>query len=152
MVYSFIDNNQCINSDTINIEVIELTIANAGDDLDFCAYGEPIEIIPETPNGVWTGSNISSSGFFTPIDAGLFDMIYTLGSGSCLSEDMIQFEVFGLPIINAGSDIEICIGDIATLQGSATGGSNNYTSVEWTPNTYIQDGFSFTDFIEPEST
>ena len=152
LVYSFIDNNQCINSDTINIEVVELTIADAGDDIDFCAYGEPIEIIPETPNGVWTGSNISSSGFFTPIDVGLFDMIYTLGSGSCLSEDMIQFEVFELPIINAGSDIEICIGDIATLQGSATGGSNNYTSVEWTPNTYIQDGFSFTDFIEPEST
>jgi PKD repeat protein len=114
----------CVNSDIKLINVISLVASNAGPDLENCS-GDPSVVLSSSPaGGVWSGNGVNSSGIFTPLTAGLFELIYTTGSGNCISKDTMFFNVNPLPIVSAGIDRDFCITDNTfNLSGLPLGGS-----------------------------
>jgi large repetitive protein len=134
LTYTFTDANGCVSSDMMSVEVINPQSADAGPDVELCAGPNDIILVPNTPGGQWTGSNVALDGTFTPSTDGVFTLTYTLGGGSCLSSDQIDVEVFELPVSDAGIDLEICAGDSIQLDGQLSGGTLPYNTISWTPN------------------
>jgi large repetitive protein len=118
-IYSFTNANGCTNTDTIQLTVIAPTQAQAGLDSSTC-LNTPAVVFSGTPvGGTWTGTNTSPGGSHSPITAGTFNLIYTFGSGTCLTRDTVQIEVFPLPIVDAGLPQSYCVTALNdTLMGS----------------------------------
>lgn len=131
LTYSFTNANDCQNSDTMEIEVIDPTAVDAGSDVAFCSGLGPQTLTPPTPGGVWSGDGVSAQGIFTPTTPGVYTLTYAVGGGSCLTEDQISVEVYPLPQPNAGADLNICAGEDTQLNGSVSGGTLPYSSAAW---------------------
>ena len=110
------DNNGCVFTDTVNIEFIEVPVANAGPDETVCGLAYTMQAIPSIGSGEW----IAPAGVVvddvndptTAIDAsteGVYDMIWTedVGNG-CTSQDTCTITFYAIPQPDAGADDEIC--------------------------------------------
>lgn len=148
VTYTFTDANGCTNDDVLSIEVIDPTTADAGPDLEFCEDPNTVLLVPTTPGGVWSGPNVLPDGTFTPTPAGDYALTYSIGGGSCLSEDFIDIEVLDLPVVEAGTDVTICEGDSIQLDGSVAGGQPPYVNTLWTPGGTL----SADDILDPWAT
>jgi len=123
LTYSFTNpQTQCSNSDSIIVNVVEPSLANAGNDTSVCINSSVIPLFGIPSGGVWSGLHVSN-GEFTPSEAGNFVLTYSWGNGTCFTQDAKTITVMQLPVVNAGNDIAICI-DIPPfqLQGIPTGG------------------------------
>ena len=152
LLYTFTDLNSCVGVDSVTINVVELTAANAGPDLSFCGYGSPVEVQAETPGGSWDGIGITEEGVFFPTDEGIYEVTYFLGSGSCASSDSLLIEVFSVPVVSAGEDISICFGEEASVTGEVIGGTDPYVDVHWSPSELFGNGEVFLDTLFAESS
>ena len=76
-IYTFTDGNGCVNSDTMNITVINPTNANAGNGFDVCVDTGSILLTGTPPNGIWSGNNIDPNGTYNVNIDGSFDFIYS---------------------------------------------------------------------------
>ena len=125
VVYTFTNTNNCTNSDNAIITVINPTNANAGPDQAICINSANIQLVGTPTGGSWSGSNlVSSAGLFTPSQSGTFNLIYSYGSGTCLTRDTMVFTVHPLPTVDAGTDFSICQnGSSVSLIGFPAGGS-----------------------------
>lgn len=103
----------CINSDSRDVQVVDPTPANAGLDLEECINNPDVSVIGTPAGGTWTGTNTTVSGIFSPISAGIYPLVYTVGSGNCLTRDTMEFTVHALPIVDAGNDQDFCATDAA---------------------------------------
>jgi len=131
LTYTYTNASGCVNSDNMNVTVIAPTTANAGPDLEFCASTTPVAIVPVTPGGTWSGTNITSGGSFTPNTPNTYTLTYTLGVGSCQTTDPITVVVHPLPVVNAGSDQAMCAGSNVQLNGGVSGGETPYGTPSW---------------------
>jgi large repetitive protein len=121
----------CKNTDQVNMNVIVPTQANVGANVQVCLNEPAFNLNPVTPGGTWSaitaGAPITSGGVFTPSSGGPFQLLYTIGSGTCLTKDTLLVTVYSLPNLNAGNDIIICAGQCTTVNTTVTGGQANYT-------------------------
>lgn len=152
LTYTFEDVNGCISSDMITVEVIDPQTADAGLDMELCESGNTVQLNAASPGGVWSGPNVNAGGVFTPSPDGVYVLTYSLGGGSCLSEDNMTVEVFDLPVADAGLDVIICDGDSVQLGGLASGGEMPYTSTIWSPNGTLSDDNILDPWAQPSST
>ncbi len=130
MVYSFTNANGCSNTDTLIVTVIAPTPANAGPDLTYCADAPNDTLTGLPAGGIWSGTGITSAGIFDPTIADTFDLVYTFGTGTCLTRDTMEVIVHPLPAVNAGLDFSLCADAPATtLTGSPTGGTWSGTGI-----------------------
>lgn len=120
----------CVNSDSRVVTVIDPIPANAGPDEEIC-IGSPNFNLPMNPaSGIWTGTNVSSTGVFSPIIDGTFPLVYSVGAGNCLTRDTMIFLVHPLPIVNAGNDQDFCATDATVnFSGSPVGGNWTGTGI-----------------------
>ncbi|MDF3028749.1 MAG: hypothetical protein K0S23_3056 [Fluviicola sp.] len=139
LVYSFTNGNGCTNTDTLIVTVVDPTAASAGPDSTTC-FGSPAIVLSGTPSGgAWTGTNITAAGVFTPNTVGTHSLVYTFGTGTCLSRDTMLMTVNPLPIVDAGTNFALCIdAGIQTLNGTPSGGTWSGTGItnptgEFTP-------------------
>ncbi|MBU2020252.1 MAG: PKD domain-containing protein, partial [Bacteroidetes bacterium] len=109
ITYTVIDENTCIDSAERIVNVIEVIDAIAGPDTNACFNDNAIQLTGSPANGFWTGIRVSSSGLFTPDTMGVFTLTYAVGSGSCYTEDSLEFNVKSLPNVVAGNDTVVCI-------------------------------------------
>jgi PKD repeat protein len=124
VVYTVTNFYGCIKRDTMLVTVVNPTPVNAGSDQTLCANAPDVQLIGTPVGGTWTGSGISASGLFNPSVGGTFPMVYSLGSGSCVSRDTMKFFVTALPIVNAGADFNRCIdASPLNLNGTPSGGT-----------------------------
>jgi PKD repeat protein len=108
----------CSNQDTVQIEVINPQLVNAGADTAFCESVTIFDLssggtLPVT-GGVWTSASNGLLGTqFNPNTAGpgLHTLTYSVGTGNCLVSDMRIIEVWGLPVVSAGTDLSACVSD-----------------------------------------
>jgi hypothetical protein len=132
LTYTSIDAiTSCTNSDIVAVTVVDLPVVNAGADLSLCNQPIGVTLTGATPaGGVWSGSNVSPSGIFTPNGIGVFTLTYTYTNASgCVKSDQIDVTVIDAQLANAGADQEICInspslpivGNPATGTWSGTG-------------------------------
>jgi len=130
------------SSDTLLINVVPGPQVNAGADQIICSNNSIVNVTgtminaggviwSTTGNGTFTPDNISLSVTYTPdisdISSGSVSLIITsTGNGSCTAvNDTVLITFTPSPLVNAGSAIFICQGDItAQLNGSVTGATN----------------------------
>jgi PKD repeat protein len=124
IIYTVTNQFGCINSDTLNVSVIPATLANAGPNQEICINSPSLQVVGGPIAGTWSGTGITAGGIFTPNTAGNFPLVYTVGSGTCLTRDTMIFTVHPLPIVNAGPDFSICQnGSSVSLNGFPVGGT-----------------------------
>ncbi|MEQ8623672.1 MAG: PKD domain-containing protein [Vicingaceae bacterium] len=117
----------CTNTDEITITVDTIPIADAGVDVSICEK-DSISIGNSNTIGLkylWnnasslTNDTISNPNAF-PSTTTSYALTVTNTFG-CTAEDLVQVDVNPLPVVNAGNDKSICIGDTVLIGGNPTG-------------------------------
>ena len=125
------DANGCSDSDDVNITVNGLPVADAGADVTICDE-ESVQLLASGGAGYsWLpATDLNDAAIANPTFSGSATTTYTVtvtnGNG-CQSTDDVTVTVNPLPVIDAGSDEAICIGD--QLQLNASGG----LTYAWSP-------------------
>jgi len=150
------DANSCSAQDQVKVTVNLLPTANAGGDASI-SRGDCTTLNGQATGGTggYTYSWSPTTGLGNPNIANpnacpTTTTTYTLtvtDANGCSAQDQVVISV-DCPVItaNAGSDVSICLGDCATLNGSATGGASPYT-YSWNPTT----GLSNPNIANPEA-
>ena len=139
LVYSFTNGNGCTNTDTVVVTVVSPTPAFAGPDSSRCFGAGTITLAGTPPGGAWSGTSITAGGVFTPNVVGTHALVYTFGTGTCLSRDTMLMTVNPLPVVDAGPNFAVCIdAGVQTLNGTPSGGTWTGTGItnptgEFTP-------------------
>lgn len=127
-----VDTNGCVNLDSVTVIVNPLPLPDAGQDIQIC-IGDSAQLSGAGGVGYeWSPPFDLSDPFIagpwaSPIDTTEYILTVTDTNG-CMNTDSMWVIVNPLPSVNAGTDIQICIGDTAQL--NATPGLATYV---WTP-------------------
>ncbi len=132
--YSYTNQNNCTQTESIIITVIEPENVNAGLDFEICIDADEIDLsqVASPANGVWNanGSLGLNGAVFDPTLAGVGThlLTYTIGEGNCQVSDDIEIVVNPLPVVNTMDDFEVCASESnVPLDGNPAGGT-------WTAN------------------
>ena len=121
--YHHTDANGCYNTDTLQINVIDPTNADAGADIQRCVDVGLLQFSGIPIGGVWSDNGIAANGDFTPTVQDTLDFVYSYGTGNCLTRDTVNLIVNPLPTVNALADFSVCIDDtIQVLTANVVGG------------------------------
>jgi gliding motility-associated-like protein len=128
------DANGCQNTDQVDVTVFALPNVSAGADLGVCE-GSAITLSGSGAiSYVWNNGVTDGVPFGQMIGTVSYTVIGTDANG-CENTDQVDVTVWELPLVSAGPDVEICLGDQVTLNGS---GAVNYV---W--NNGVSDGVAF---------
>ena len=134
------DANGCVGSDEVTVTVNLLLAVDAGPDHAVCIGDETILTGSGAGIGgtyVWDGG-VTDGVAFTPAATATYTVTGTDING-CENTDDVIVTVNPLPIIDAGLDHAVCIGDATTLNGSGAGIGGIYV---WDGG--VSDGVAFT--------
>jgi large repetitive protein len=111
LTYTFVNpTTGCTNSDQLTATVNALPLVNAGSDTIICNQPFPVQFNANPAGGTWSGTNISSSGIFTPSTVGAFPLTYTFINGNFCSNSDVRIITVVAPVLpNAGPDFSVCI-------------------------------------------
>lgn len=116
LTYTYIDTFDCVNSDTKDILVVPLPVIDSLVGADtICNQPIPEQYIGYQNEGAandgwWTGSNIDSSGQFSPNGTGDYTITYCyINSNDCQNCDSMVVTVIEPEPIDAGKADTICI-------------------------------------------
>lgn len=130
VIYRVTSVNGCVNRDTIIVAVINPSGVSAGNDTTVCENATGIVLSGTPSGGSWSGSGIDAAGNFTPTGPGDFDLVYAVGSGTCLSRDTLIAHVNPKPVVVAGADFDACLNaGTVSLTGTPAGGIWSGTGV-----------------------
>ncbi|MDD2634613.1 MAG: hypothetical protein PHW82_03850, partial [Bacteroidales bacterium] len=107
--------------DTVLVTVYNLPIVNAGLDEDICIGNSVTLTATGGVNYEWNSGELVDIITVNPLVDTEY-IVTVIDSHSCENTDTVNVTVHDLPIVNAGSDQDICIGESVTL--TATGGIN----------------------------
>lgn len=117
------DINGCQNADQATVTVYPLPVVQAGPDQFFC-FGQSVMLNGSGASTYSWNNGVTNGVPFIP-NAGVNTYTVTGTSvNNCVNSDQVVITVFPNPIVNAGSDLEICIGDFVSLSGS---GAQSYS-------------------------
>lgn len=128
------DANGCINSDQVQVTVNPIPSVGAGSDQTIC-IGASVTLIGSGANSYTWDNGVTNAISFAPIATTTYTVTGTSAAG-CIATDQVVVTVNPLPIVDAGLDQSICIGEQVTLTGA---GASTYT---W--NNSVLDGILFT--------
>lgn len=117
--FVIVTNNGCSDTDTVQVYVTPLPMADAGNNQTICAGQSTLLVATGGGNYLWTTSSVNDSINVTPASTTTFTV--TVTNNGCSSSDNVVVTVNNTPSANAGNDQSICLGESATL--TATGGS-----------------------------
>ncbi|PCJ28531.1 MAG: hypothetical protein COA97_00865 [Flavobacteriales bacterium] len=148
------DINGCIDTASVIITINPSPIVNAGNDTVICVGTSTIlGGAPTGSNGSiysWTpATTLNDSTIANPTATPLATTTYFLtvtDTNGCIDMDTVTITINPLPIVDAGLDTSICIGD--SIQVNATGAA----SYQWTPNTTINNNGISNPIVFPTTT
>jgi len=127
----------CIAFDTVIVNVLAPPVANAGNDTAVC-YG-----LSTTLNGaggvsyLWSpAGSLNNSSLQNPIATPLSTTTYTLivtDANGCTDDDVMTVTINSLPVVSAGPDHILCLGDSYQLNASGA------VSYQWSPSTGLNN-------------
>jgi len=128
----------CSTTENVSITLTDPNppTVDAGLDLQVCE-GESISlnaVNPDAANLTWNNGVVDGVGFIPPVGTTTYNVIAELAN--CFTEDSLEVVVNPLPVVSAGSFLEVCEGEQVTLSGS---GANTYV---W--DNGVTDGVPFT--------
>jgi len=103
----------CMATQTLSVSVLALTAVSAGADFSLCFSEDPVDLATDVfPfGGTFVGDGMIGSVFYPEISgSGIHTITYEFLDGNgCLSQDVREITVFALPIVDAGSNFDICV-------------------------------------------
>ena len=143
------DSNNCSNKDTINVQLHNNAIANAGFNVSICANQPYLLGASGGVSYSWEPSNyVNHPNSPTPLAFPDDDMDFTVevtDSNGCKDTDTVQILIFS---INTDSDTIVCKGD--SIQLNIYG--DPATEFIWTPYDGVSDSSSYEPWISPLTT
>ncbi|MEP6726758.1 MAG: PKD domain-containing protein [Bacteroidota bacterium] len=146
-----LNENGCINTDSVKVRVVDHVTLNAGPDSTICLT-DTIMLHPTTDALAYTWSPASTfnnaqlkNPSVTPIATTTYHLIASIGK--CSVADDVTIRTVPYPGASAGEDKVICFGDTAYLSASITGASFN-----WTPGFSLINAGSLTPLAHPLAT
>jgi hypothetical protein len=126
LVYTYTDLNNCSDSASGFINIIEVPEVNAGNDTVICKTSDyiPVSDFKAQPaGGKWTGTSIINNSINPALlEAGKYSIIYayTDNSTSCFNQDSVTVEIqTGLDKPAISGDTILCIGDNVNLEAAS---------------------------------
>lgn len=146
-----VNNNGCINSDTVTVNVLDFISVDAGPSAIICQTDTiQLQTVSEALSYQWT----SASG--SPVDpvkfprlAPLQDETYyvTANLGYCQARDSVRIRVAPYPRVNVGPDTTICFGSRLNLPASIVG-----ASYRWSPTNSMINANTLNPLAGPSRT
>ena len=146
-----VNNNGCINSDTVTVNVLDFISVDVGPSTTICQTDTiQLQTVSDALSYQWT----SASG--TPVDpvkfpklAPLQDETYyvTANLGYCQARDSVSIRVAPYPRVNIGPDTTICFGSRLNLPASIVG-----SAFRWSPTNSMINGNTLNPLAGPSRT
>jgi subtilisin-like proprotein convertase family protein len=132
------DGNGCTNTDQVIVNVNALPVINAGTDQTVC-QGTQVTLTA-TGASTYTWDPVITNGTaFTPSVGTTTYTVTGTDVNGCINTDQVDVTVNPTPVVGAGTDLVICIGESVTLNGS---GAATYS---W--NNGVTNGVAFTPSV-----
>ncbi len=111
-----VDNNGCINQDSMNISIYPGAVVSAGVDISVC-LGSTVTITATGSNTYqWNNGLTNGQSFVPPVGITTYTVTGTSVNG-CSNIDSMVLTVWSNPSINAGQDQIVCAGDSTQVIG-----------------------------------
>ena len=137
--YVSVNDNGCINTDTVNVNVLQFISVKAGLDTGICKTDTfRLRPVSDALSYLWTastGEKVQSikNPLVQPLS--LTKYVVTANLGKCQAKDSFSVKVAPYPSASAGADISICFGSRVQINGTGTG-----SVFSWSPtNTLLND-------------
>ena len=136
--YVNINDNGCINRDSVQVRVVNGVTLRAINDTTIC-QGDAVQL-NATSDGLtfnWTPvTNLNNPNIINPVATLNNTATYNVTAriGTCIATDQVTITTVPYPIANAGTDPTICYNGSIQLNGSMNG-----TRFTWTPTTYLDN-------------
>jgi len=143
-----LNDNGCIDRDSVLVRVVDHVTINAGNDTTICA-NDNIQLNAST-NGLhynWSPSaTLNNLDILNPLATPSAISTYLLTSvvGGCTATDDITVKVMPRPFVNAGNDTAICYNSSVQINAQSNG-----TNFSWTPATSLSNGFVLSPVASP---
>lgn len=146
-----LNENGCINTDSVRVRVVDFVTLFAGNDTTICAT-DTIQLKPSGDGLRFTWS--PSTYLFDPAAKNPFanpaaSITYRLRAtiGKCFADDDINITAVPYPTVSTGPDTTICFQDSATLRGFTNG-----SRFEWSPTSTLINNNTLTPRAFPLTT
>jgi gliding motility-associated-like protein len=146
-----LDDNGCVNTDSIQVRVTDRVTVTVRPDTTYCA-GDGVQLYATT-NGLqfsWTpNSNLNDPNIINPIanPPSLTTYQLTAKVGNCSSSDDVRLIPVPYPLANAGPDVSICYNASVQLNASVVA-----SSYFWRPQGSLNDPNILNPIAHPAST
>lgn len=133
---SVTDSGNCVNTDDVEVTILSLPVANAGNNISVCAGASATLNASGGTIYLWEpATGLSNPAVSNPVATPATSTNYAVivSNGACSDTDTVLITVNMLPTADAGDDLEICIGSDTTLL--ATGG----VGYLWIPSTGLSN-------------
>jgi gliding motility-associated-like protein len=146
-----LNDNGCVNSDTVTVNVLSFIKVQLGNDSLICKT-DTIRLQPESHalSYRWSSSTgIAVNNIKFPLVQPMVNTQYyvTANLGKCQDRDTVLIKVAPYPIAQAGPDTTICMGTRIQLRSFVTGSSLN-----WTPASSLIDPGAGSPVAGPSKT
>ena len=152
-VYKVDMNDQCcINSDSVKVRVVDFVTLNAGPDTTICLT-DSVRLRPQSDGlrYVWTpSSTLNDPGLKNPIAFPvLSSTVYTVNAfiGKCSASDNLTIRTVPYPLSYAGADTLVCFDDTATLVATIKG-----SRLLWSPSNTLSSSTARIVLAWPKNT
>jgi gliding motility-associated-like protein len=140
-------------SKTITVGFTDNLTLTTNNDTTVCA-GAPVQLIATSAatSYAWTpAGGLSNAAISNPIATVNTAASYTVTAtlNGCVKTKTVNVSIKPNPVVNAGPDKTIYIGDAVTLQG---GGATNPLTIAWTPNATLTGANTYTPVAMPGVT
>ncbi len=146
-----LNENGCINTDTVRVRVVDHVTLDAGPDSTICLT-DAVTLNPSTnalafawsPASTFSNATVKNP-LVTPVGTTVYQLVGSIGK--CSLADNVTIRTVPYPGANAGPNQTICFGDTAQLEANINGSSFN-----WTPAYSLINASSLTPSAHPIAT
>ena len=146
-----LDDNGCVNNDSVRVRVVDRVSLSVRPDTTFCA-GDGVQLgaVTDGLQFSWTPNlNLSNSNIVNPIANPPLTTTYQLTAkiGKCSSTDDVTVFPVPYPLVNAGPDVSICYNSSVQLNASVVA-----SSYFWRPQGSLSSPNILNPIAHPAST
>ena len=146
-----LNQNGCINKDSIKVNVLDFITVDAGRDTSMCKTDTiTLKPISQALQYLWSpASSLNNATVKNPLasPSGHITYYVTANLGKCQDKDSVKIKVTPYPMANAEADTTICYGDRAFLRANITG-----SSFIWSPSNSLLNPNTLTPVAGPQKT
>ena len=137
--------NDCVASDTLNVDLFEPALVDLGIDRQICP-GSTLVLESPIPNAQNLWSTGSAASSITITEAGTYWISVELDG--CSASDTITVEMVDLPVPDLGADRTICTGEEVELSIEPGAASIEWSTGETTASVFVDEAGSYSVTLE----